>query len=923
MRMTIRKKVGIGVGALALLLPTVTLSSFLAMRHVSDIVAQIVERRNPQTTAAYEMEINLYEISSAVLGYLHDRDPGHLDRLRQDEAHLETFQATYMRHSDAGPEEDIGRTTGQEFRGYQALAWGLVKDSDDLVARMHALTQQIHTLDGILDDRIQALIPHDDPQRSEKARAAMEMEINANGMAKYLAMFLMTGDIRFANGVRDDADDFGRALEEYRRLDLSLEDREWTDRLAGLFASSAKAVGHIIEVNDRQATRLNEFVRLRQSLDDLLDDRLQASVRDRLVDATRHAAATVDSARKGMLLATVLSVVAGLGAWLFLSATVVRPVRQLVSAMDSVAAGDYSKEVPLSSRDELGDLTVSFNTMVAERKRAWDAEKAIHSELEHRIADRTAELVESNERLMAEIAEHARAEQSLGASELTFRTLAEYSSVGIFLDDRHGACTYVNPKCAELVGLSREECLNRSWVPSIHPDDVERVTREWNLAVQQGSVFDQEYRWVHRDGRVVPTHGIVAPARVSADTDVQVFVGTLVDLTERELADKKRIQLEDQLQQVQKLESIGRLAGGVAHDFNNILSVVLGYAEIVLAEVSPEHPFHEPMQEIYKAGVRARDLTRQLLAFSRKQIVQMRVLDLNVTLHNLEKMLRRLVGEDIVLAMFLAPDLGRVEGDLGQIEQVIMNLVVNARDAMPEGGKLTIETTNATLDEAYAQEHIGVVPGPHVMVAVSDTGEGMTEETRSKIFEPFFTTKEMGRGTGLGLSTVYGIVKQSGGSIWCYSEPGGGTCFKIYLPRTDADHVPAMPGTSGRDGVADGLQVLVVEDDAALRSVMGAMLTSLGCRATIVSSGEESLHAVRVDGLRPDVVITDVVMPGMGGRVVADRLREVLPDVKVLFMSGYTDNVILHHGVLDPEVHFLQKPFSIDDLASRIKETLA
>jgi signal transduction histidine kinase/CheY-like chemotaxis protein len=398
--------------------------------------------------------------------------------------------------------------------------------------------------------------------------------------------------------------------------------------------------------------------------------------------------------------------------------------------------------------------------------------------------------------------------------------------------------------------------------------------------------------------------------------------GTFQDITELKAALDERLAIQEQFQQVQKLESIGLLAGGVSHDFNNMLSVILGYGEELLDKLHKGDPLREAVEEIVSAGQRSADLTRQLLAFSRKQTLQVEVLDINAVVSNLEKMLRRLIGEDIELKTRFAEQLSRVKVDPGQIEQVILNLAVNARDAMPQGGKLTLETANVELDEHYAQNRVGVVPGQYVQLSVTDTGCGMDAATRERLFEPFFTTKDKGRGTGLGLSTVYGIVKQSGGNIWVYSEPGQGTTFKIYLPCT-TDAQTARAATQADASIKGRAEkILVIEDEPSLRKLCATILKRANYQVTAAANGGEALLLVEESKLRPDLVITDVVMPGMSGKVLVDRLKKLLPDLKVLYMSGYTDNAIVHHGVLDSGTPFIQKPFDKGDLERKTRELL-
>lgn len=378
---------------------------------------------------------------------------------------------------------------------------------------------------------------------------------------------------------------------------------------------------------------------------------------------------------------------------------------------------------------------------------------------------------------------------------------------------------------------------------------------------------------------------------------------------------------ENRLRLSQRLEAVGRLAGGVAHDFNNLLTVILGYLDFAIRELPASASIRADLLEAQQAGERAENLTRQLLAFSRKQVLAPTVLNLNKIVMDISGLLRRLLGEDVQIATQLAADLGSVRVDSGQVEQVIMNLVVNARDAMPQGGKLTIETSNVTLDDSYASQHISVSPGQYVLLAITDTGCGMDEATQDRIFEPFFTTKEKGKGTGLGLATVYGIVKQSGGSIWVYSEPGHGTSFKIYFPRVDAPAIelrrPAPPKV-----MASGQEtLLLVEDDGLVRRLTERILKQAGYHVLVAANGSEALRLGEAQG-KIDLLLTDVVMPQMSGPQIAERLVERYPEVKVLYTSGYTDETIVRHGVLEQGVHFVGKPFSASELTKKIRAVL-
>jgi signal transduction histidine kinase/ActR/RegA family two-component response regulator len=380
---------------------------------------------------------------------------------------------------------------------------------------------------------------------------------------------------------------------------------------------------------------------------------------------------------------------------------------------------------------------------------------------------------------------------------------------------------------------------------------------------------------------------------------------------------------EEQLQQSQKLEAVGRLAGGISHDFNNLLTAIMGYSDLTLNRLSEKDPLKRNLIEIKKAGERAAALTRQLLAFSRKQVLQPKVLDLNIVVSDLEKMLRRMIGEDIELTTSLQPQLGNVKADPGQMEQVIMNLVVNARDAMPAGGKVTIETANVYLDESYARQHLAVASGPYIMLAVSDTGTGMDAETQTHMFEPFFTTKEAGKGTGLGLSMVYGIVKQSGGNIWIYSEMGRGTTFKIYFPRVAASAEKYTHSAAALDIPTGSETILLVEDADMVRDLAREVLEEIsGYRVLEAANADAAFMICEKHQGHIDLLLTDVVMPGGSGSEVSAKVRALKPDIRVLYMSGYTDDAIVRHGVLEAGLNFIQKPFTPNALALKVREVL-
>jgi PAS domain S-box-containing protein len=528
--------------------------------------------------------------------------------------------------------------------------------------------------------------------------------------------------------------------------------------------------------------------------------------------------------------------------------------------------------------------------------------------------------------IIHDITERKRAEEILRRSE---RSLAEAERIG-----HTGSWEYdvASDTAAWSENMFRifdvdpatpRELVFRSFVANlVHPDDRARVLAVFQDALAGRGAYDLEYRVVKRDGSVRDIHALAETERDARGSAVRM-IGVVEDITERKRAAAERLRLEDQLRQSQKVEAIGRLAGGVAHDFNNLTAIVLGYGEMLLDQLAPEDSRRKCAEQIVAAGQRSAALTRQLLAFSRKQVLQPEVLDLNALIGNLEKMLGRLIGEDVELALGLAAHLGRVKADPGQIEQVVTNIVLNARDAMPTGGKLTIETANVELDASYALDHESVVPGTYVALALTDTGCGMDTATMARLFEPFFTTKPRGKGTGLGLATVYGIVKQSGGYIYAYSEPGRGTTVKIYLPRFDgeADAKPAEHGATTPQG--RGERVLLVEDEVSLLQLCETTLAGLGYRVAAAASGAEARFLVEERGFEPDLVVTDVIMPGMSGAELVERLRRNRPGIKALFMSGYPDDAIARHGVLESGTPFIQKPFTARSLALMVRQALA
>ena len=509
------------------------------------------------------------------------------------------------------------------------------------------------------------------------------------------------------------------------------------------------------------------------------------------------------------------------------------------------------------------------------------------------------------------------AESALRTSERRFRALVEESWDAVALFGSDGSILYGSPATTRLLGYDLSEFVGRNAMELIHPDDRAAVL----VSLQEAMVAPRARVHVaarvrHKNGSWRYLEGVFT--NLLDDPSVAAIVNNYRDVTDRRI-------LEEQVVLSKKMEAIGRLAGGVAHDFNNILTAIGGYTDLLLADLPPDDHRRHDVEEIYQAAQRAAGLTQQLLAFSRRQVLQPKVIDLNALVPEIEKMLRRLIGEDILFTTVLHPHLGNVRADPGQIEQVIVNLAVNARDAMPDGGRLTIETRNVELDAEYAVDHPTVKPGPYVMLAVTDSGVGMDEETKSRIFEPFFTTKVRGKGTGLGLATVYGIVQQTGGHIWPYSEPGRGTTMRVYLPRVDAPaDVIDHPSDPAPETLRGSETILVVEDEAPVRAVTRQLLERNGY--TVLEAPDGAAALALVDGAAGsrdiDLLLTDVIMPGMSGRELADKLKARRPNVRVLFMSGYTDDAVVRHGMLEPGLAYLEKPFRPPVLLKKVRGVL-
>jgi len=528
------------------------------------------------------------------------------------------------------------------------------------------------------------------------------------------------------------------------------------------------------------------------------------------------------------------------------------------------------------------------------------------------VRDSAGKLVHSIS-IQRDITERKQAEEALKASEEKFRSLFEDSRDTIFITSADGIMIDINSAGEELFGYTRSELLGMD-VRQLYFDQNDRIQFVQEI-IQTGFVRNYEIKFRRKDGEGIECL-LTATIKTADDGKTILFQGIISDVTETR-------KLEEQFRQSQKMEAVGRLAGGVAHDFNNMLSVIIGGSELAMRLLKPYDPSRQKFEEIHKAAEHATNLTRQLLAFSRKQTLKPKVLDLNKIIVNMDKMLRRIIGEDVELETMPAPDLWKVKVDPGQIEQVILNMAVNARDAMPTGGRLTVETMNVELGDDYTRMRPGTKPGSYVMFTISDTGSGMTDEVKEHLFDPFFTTKESEKGTGLGLSTVYGIIKQSGGNIWVYSEAGKGSTFKIYLPKVIGEEEKIERRVVSSKIPRGSETIIVVEDDDNVRRLAVEMLETQGYKLFESRNGLEAFKICQKMEKPVDLVVTDVIMPGMSGDELAKLLRkELWPEVKVLFMSGHAENVVAHQGILEPGIPYLQKPLNLISFTQKVREVL-
>ncbi|MFZ0684575.1 MAG: PAS domain S-box protein [Terriglobales bacterium] len=530
-----------------------------------------------------------------------------------------------------------------------------------------------------------------------------------------------------------------------------------------------------------------------------------------------------------------------------------------------------------------------------------------------RFGESDREILKFVSQQLAAAIEQKRYEEALRRSEARSSSLILSAAFGICRSTLAGRFLDVNPALIGMLGYETVADLLQLDARSqvfVNPQELDRLVEEYR---HSGSLSGVEVQWKRKDGRVIVVR-LSGCAAVSCDEPEEVLELMAEDITDRR-------QLEEQLRQAQKMDAVGRLAGGVAHDFNNLLMVINGYTEVLLEQLEPGCDMRHKVQTIQQAADRAATLTRQLLAFSRKQLLELKVVDVNSVIGDMERLLRPLIGENIEFVTRLSPDAGHTRVDAGQLEQVIMNLVVNAKDAMPEGGKLIVQSSDVTVRQTLS-EHRFIQPGHYAVISVSDTGHGMDKEIQSRIFEPFFTTKEKGKGTGLGLSTVYGIVKQSNGYVYAQSAPGAGTTFYVYLPRVEDSAEATIPKVSQQKETGGCETVLLVEDEESVRELVRITLASRGYKVLEAENGEEGLRTAESCKGHIDILITDVVMPGIGGRELAKRLLALRPGISVLYLSGYTEDAVVAQGASGPATAFLQKPFTLQNLARKVREVL-
>jgi len=572
-------------------------------------------------------------------------------------------------------------------------------------------------------------------------------------------------------------------------------------------------------------------------------------------------------------------------------------------------------EAFISKPFEIWELLVQIRAML-KIKAANLTQEAERARLQQMVTQRTHELAE-------QLVFREKALESLKESEALFKAVFTESPMGIcLLDARTGRFLRVNTMLARITGRTPEELAGADWMSITHPDDI-GMQSDLLARLESGAtkVLCLEKRYLRPDGSVAWAKLIATPLPAFDKTNTR-YLGMVEDISAAKAAEQEKTQLEEQLRQSQKMETAGSLAGGIAHDFNNMLSAILTYSDFLLKSINKDDPRRKDVEEIKTTGLRAAALTRQLLAFSRKQVLQPQILDINTIITGMRAMLHRLIGENIKLTTVTGTAPALIKADPGYLEQVVLNLCVNARDAMPRGGKLTLEASVVRVDSEYIHRHGTLQPGEYALLTVSDSGCGMTSGTKEHIFEPFFTTKPRDKGTGLGLSTVHGIVKQSGGTIVVYSEEGSGTVFKLYFPLSSGEAAAAKQQAGRKFAAASGT-VLVVDDDDQIKNLARRTLAEDGLSVIVAASAEEALSLCKRHNKRIDLLLTDMVLPKMTGIELAEQLKSAYPEIKIIYMSGYTDHSVLSDGMLPPDKSFIQKPFTLDLLTQKVREALS
>jgi PAS domain S-box-containing protein len=768
---------------------------------------------------------------------------------------------------------ETGNSTGQLLRHAFVLLGSLILLGGAIAAwQISVMRQRAQRLYDAEQPALAVLMAHNHFQRFQ---AELQLLSETHDAQRF------TAKAKELSGVfNKDVDGAIQALEGLRQGPERERQFAGLEAIRTMFSSQMDDLVELVRLGDWRVVELRS-----QSRDPVLSALSESLVRDideLVAEQKRQELEEIERAGNRAMV-TLLSI--GFAIFLitaFLGWRVTRTIggrlQQLDAAVRALGRGEFHQRVNVGGGDEIGRLAQVFNDM----------------------SDRVSNLYETLQR-----------------SEAQFRSLIENVSDFIVVLQADGTVRYASPSFEREAG--KDSPVEGQNILNLAAEEDRTEVEKLLAAVHANGLPGEETAPIESVFRIQQRGGGVRILEVSATNLLKHPAVNGIVMNARDVTERRK--LEEQLMRAQKMEAIGTLSGGIAHDFNNILTVILGHTEILLQASRSLPAEYDHLKSIDEASRRASTLTRQLLAFSRKQVLQPKVFNLNSLIDDLDKMLRRLISEDIDLHTVTDPGLGATRADPGQIEQVVMNLVVNARDAMKSGGRITIETANVTLDEDYVREHAGAHPGPHVMLAVSDTGEGISPEVLPHIFEPFFTTKEVGKGTGLGLSTVYGIVKQSGGNVGVYSHPGRGTTFKVYLPRVD-ETAPSPVEPPQRLVTSGAETVLLVEDEPALRDLIRFALTGSGFTVLDVPNPADALALIRTHTGPLHLLLTDVIMPGMDGPALAKQVQKERPDIKVLFMSGYATNFIMHDGVIDPGTNFLEKPFNPRTLLGKVREVL-